>query len=398
LQKENAESETNDLVLYSHEDCISDKRKFAESFKQIEIESNKIFARRIIQPIGNQVIIVNPPYSYLTQDEIDLPYNLPYTRLPHPRYWKKEPIPAFEMIKFSVNIHRGCFGGCAFCTLSAHQGKMIQSRSEKSILKEVEKIVEMPDFKGNLSDLGGPSANMYGMQGKDLTICEKCSKPSCIFPTICNNLNTNHQKMLDVYKKVQKIDGIKRIFVGSGIRYDLLFNKLKKLDPDKIEYLRQLIRYHVSGRLKVAPEHTSDEVLKIMRKPSFEQFKEFKKLFDVFNREFKLNQQLIPYFISSHPGCEDMDMAELAAETKTLDFKLEQVQDFTPTPMTLASTIYYSGIDPYTGKQVYTAKDQTAKRNQRKYFFWYEKEYKDQIRKELQKKGRFDLIKKLFGG
>lgn len=337
------DAKDDDIVLFSHEECLKDKLKQAKNFRHIEEESNKYNASRILQKVGKQVIVVNPPFPPMTEAEIDASYDLPYTRLPHPKY-KGKVIPAFEMIKFSVNIHRGCFGGCAFCTISAHQGKFIASRSKESILKEVKAITEMPDFKGYLSDLGGPSANMYRMKGKDERICAKCKKPSCISPVVCKNLNADHTPLLDIYKAVDRLPGIKKSFIGSGVRYDLLLHRYadESLNKAAQTYTEELIALHVSGRLKVAPEHTQDEVLKQMRKPSFSQFGQFKKIFDKVNRQYGLNQQLIPYFISSHPGCTEADMAELAVITKSLHFQLEQVQDFTPTPMTLATEMYYT--------------------------------------------------------
>ena len=389
----------NETELASHEECLQDKKKYAKNFMYIEEESNKMEACKLIQRIGNRTVVINPPWPPLSEKEIDSYYDLPYTRLPHPRYKNKAEIPAYEMIRHSVNIHRGCFGGCTFCTISAHQGKFIASRSEASVLKEVEQVTEMPDFKGYISDLGGPSANMYKMKGIHEEICRKCKRPSCIFPDICKNLNTDHQPMIDLYRKVRQNPKVKKAFIGSGIRYDLILKETgnKKADDSKKQYLREIIKYHVSGRLKVAPEHTSDQVLKIMRKPSFTLFHELKDVFDRINRSEHLNQQLIPYFISSHPGCHNTDMANLAVETKKLDFKLEQVQDFTPTPMTLATVIYYSGYHPYTMEKIYTAKSQKEKLAQRKFFFWYKREYRNEIRNELLKQNRKDLLDQLFG-
>ncbi|OJV38749.1 MAG: YgiQ family radical SAM protein [Bacteroidales bacterium 36-12] len=383
--------------LVDHETCLKDKKAFASNFKHIEIESNRYDADRLIQKNGNQYVVVNPPFQPLTQGELDASFDLPFTRLPHPKY-KGKTIPAYEMIKFSVNLHRGCFGGCAFCTISAHQGKFIVSRSKESIVNEVKQMVKMPDFKGYVSDLGGPSANMYEMRGIDMEICKTCRKPSCIFPKVCFNLNTNHTPLLDVYRAVDKISGVKKSFIGSGIRYDLLLTDVKdtKSNVSHAEYTKELITKHVSGRLKIAPEHTSDRVLKLMRKPNFSFFHQFKQQFDKINKEQGLNQQLIPYFISSHPACQVEDMADLAVETKKMNFKLEQVQDFTPTPMTLATEIYYSGYHPYTLEKVYTAKSKEEKLDQRKFFFWYKQEYKNDIYKTLLKVNRVDLIKKLL--
>ncbi len=384
------------IFLNSHEDCIKDKKKFAENFKHIEIQSNQIHAKILEQRTGKYYVNVNPPYSETTEKEIDSFYDLPYTRLPHPKYKNKGNIPAYEMIKFSINMHRGCFGGCSFCTISAHQGKFVISRSQKSILKEVDEVANMPDFRGTISDLGGPSANMYKMQGYDLSICEKCKRPSCIYPNICFNLNTDHSGLTEIYKQTRKHPKVNHAFIGSGIRYDMLFNSKGQIKGDKEVYSKELIKHHVSGRLKVAPEHTEDNVLKMMRKPTFDLFYKFKKFFEKVNDDEGLNQQIIPYFISSHPGSKASDMAELAAKTKKLDFKLEQVQDMTPTPMTVAAVIYYSGYHPYTLEKVYTARSKDQKLTQRMFFFWYKKEYRQQIKDKLFNMKRKDLVKKLF--
>ena len=389
----------NDLVLHSHKECLQNKKAQAENFRHIEEESNKIHAQRLLQEVDGKYAVVNPPYPPMTTEDLDASFDLPYTRLPHPKY-KSKRIPAYEMIKHSVNIHRGCFGGCAFCTISAHQGKFIVCRSKESILKEVKQVMQLPDFKGYLSDLGGPSANMYGMEGRNKNICEKCKRPSCIHPQICPNLNTDHSKLLDIYHAVDQLPGIKKSFIGSGVRYDLLLYKSKdeKSNEAARQYTRELICHHVSGRLKVAPEHTSDRVLQLMRKPSFSQFEEFKRIFDRINNEEHLRQQIIPYFISSHPGCREEDMAELAVITKRLDFQLEQVQDFTPTPMTISTETWYTGYDPYTLEPVSSAKTQREKLAQRQFFFWYKPEERRNIEQELKRIGRPDLISKLYAG
>jgi len=364
----------DDIVLHSYEDCLKQPMLHAENFRHIEEESNKVHAQRLLQATGGRYVVVNPPYPPLTSEELDRSFDLPYTRLPHPKY-KGKRIPAYEMIKFSVTLHRGCFGGCAFCTISAHQGKFIVSRSKESILREVKAIAKMPDFKGYLSDLGGPSANMYKMRGKRQEVCEKCKRPSCIHPAICPNLNGDHRPLLDIYRAVDALPGIKKSFIGSGVRYDMLLHDWKDeaLNNAAREYTRELITKHVSGRLKVAPEHTSDAVLNIMRKPSFRLFREFKSIFDTTCRRAGLRQQLIPYFISSHPGCTERDMAELAQITKQLDFKLEQVQDFTPTPLTVSTTCWATGYHPYTLEKIFSAKTPEEKRRQNSFFFWYKK-------------------------
>ena len=389
----------DDIVLYSHEECLVNRKAQADNFRHIEEESNKMHAQRLLQSVDGKYAVVNPPYPPMTTEELDRSFDMPYTRLPHPKY-KGKRIPAYEMIKFSVNIHRGCFGGCAFCTISAHQGKFITCRSKESIVKEVKKVIEMPDFKGYLSDLGGPSANMYGMKGRNPKACAVCKRPSCINPQICPNLNTDHTSLLEVYHAVDALPGIKKSFIGSGVRYDLLLHKSKdeKSNAAARQYTRELICRHVSGRLKVAPEHTSDAVLKLMRKPSFKLFEEFKQIFDRINKEENLNQQIIPYFISSHPGCREEDMAELAVITKRLDFHLEQVQDFTPTPMTVSTETWYTGYDPYTLEPVFSAKTPREKQAQRQFFFWYKPEERRAIEQELKRIGRPDLIQKLYAG
>ena len=386
----------DDIVLHSHEECLRDKRSQAENFRHIEEQSNMMHAHRLIQQVSNSYVVVNPPYPPMTTQELDASFDLPYTRLPHPKY-KNKRIPAYEMIKHSINIHRGCFGGCAFCTISAHQGKFISCRSKESILKEVKQVAQMEDFKGYLSDLGGPSANMYGMHGRNQNICEKCKRPSCIHPQVCPNLNTNHSKLLEIYRAVDALPEIKKSFIGSGVRYDLLLYRGKDEETNKaaLEYTRELITRHVSGRLKVAPEHTSDHVLMLMRKPPFQQFYDFKRIFDRICREEGLHQQIIPYFISSHPGCSEADMAELAVKTKHLDFQLEQVQDFTPTPMTVSTETWYTGYHPYTLEPVQSAKTPQEKLAQRQYFFWYKPEERRGIEQSLRRIGRADLIQEL---
>jgi len=387
------------VELASHETCLVDKVQYATNFKVVEVESNKWEANRIIQHVGDQTLVINPPFKTMTENEIDQSFDLPYTRMPHPKYKKRGAIPSFDMIKFSINMHRGCFGGCSFCTISAHQGKFIASRSEKSILGELEQLVNHPDFRGYISDIGGPSANMYKMKGKDEAICAKCVSPSCIHPVICNNLDTSHDQMTKLYQKIDAHPKVKKAFVGSGIRYDLLVDDFNKNNEDGNHdaYIEQVITRHVSGRLKVAPEHTSDATLRVMRKPSFKYFHKFKEKYDKLSEKHGLKQQLIPYFISSHPGCEEEDMANLAAETKDMGFQLEQVQDFTPTPMTVAEVIYYTGLHPYTLKPIKTVKTREEKLNQNRFFFWYKRENKEYIKQRLEKANRPDLIEKLLG-
>ena len=387
---------TADKVLAPHTECMKSKEKQAANFLAIEKESNKANAKRLMQEYEEGVVVINPPFPTMSTEQLDHSFDLPYTRLPHPKYNGKR-IPAYDMIKHSVNIHRGCFGGCAFCTISAHQGKFIVNRSQESILREIEEIARMEDFKGYLSDLGGPSANMYMMKGKNSELCAKCSRPSCIQPKICPNMNIDHSALLELYKKVDALPCIKKSFIGSGVRYDMLLHKTGDSARDAVtaQYTEELIRNHVSGRLKVAPEHTNDAVLRLMRKPPFKQFHDFKRIFDRINSKHNLKQQIIPYFISSHPGSTLESMAELAAETRQLNFHLEQVQDFTPTPMTMATEMYYTGINPETGEKVYVAHSMRDKEAQRKFFFWYKPEERKEIAQILRRMHRTDLLKKL---
>ncbi|MDE6322377.1 MAG: YgiQ family radical SAM protein [Muribaculaceae bacterium] len=388
-----------DIILNSWDLCRTDKRSQAQNFKHLEQQSNRRQGGATLwQQYNDKVVRINPMLPPMTTEQIDRSFDLPYTRLPHPRYRGKR-IPAYEMIRHSVNMHRGCFGGCAFCTISAHQGKFIASRSKESILREVDQVTQMPDFKGYISDLGGPSANMYKMHGKDLSICDKCLRPSCLHPQVCPNLNTDHSELLDIYHAVDANPKVKKSFIGSGVRYDLSMHPTgdKRIDNVNRRYNEELIAHHVSGRLKVAPEHTEEDVLKVMRKPTFDLYYRFERIFDQVNQRHKLNQQLIPYFISSHPGCHEIDMAQLAVKTKALNLRLEQVQDFTPTPLTLATEIYYSGIHPYTGEKIFTATTPAEKLAQRRYFFWYDRTYRQDIVNSLRRLHRPDLIAQLFG-
>jgi len=386
-----------DFELTSHEVCLSDKLKFARNFRRVEIESNRQFANRLIQKVEGKFLVINPPFQTMNEKEIDQSFDLPFTRYPHPKYKDRGPISAYEMIKFSVNTHRGCFGGCSFCTISAHQGKLVASRSKESVMKEIDSISKMHDFKGILSDVGGPSANMYAMKGYDQSICDKCAAPSCVFPKICSNLDTNPKAMIDLYQEVRRHSQVKKAFISSGLRYDLMFDENSKHKKEDQKYVEELITHHVSGRLKVAPEHTEDHVLDMMRKPRFKYFEMFKNKFEEISIKKGLNQEIIPYFISSHPGCAPEDMASLAAKTKKLGYRLEQVQDFTPTPMTLATEIYYSGYHPYTGKKVFTALTLDDKTKQRTFFFWYKPENKNFVKNFLAGKKLFQISKDLFG-
>ncbi len=389
-----------DFVLHSHDECLVNREHYSKNFKHIETESNRVNARRLIQQTGEQLLVINPPFPVMTEGQIDASFELPYTRLPHPKYRKRGPIPAYEMIKHSINMHRGCFGGCSFCTISAHQGKFVASRSKESILKEVESIKKMPDFRGTISDLGGPSANMYQMKGKQQWICDECIRPSCIWPDVCRNLNTDHSPLLDIYEAVRNTDGVKHAFVASGIRYDLFLHDKGTTPEVKVsheKYIEELAAHHVPGRIKVAPEHTSDHVLKVMRKPTFNLFYKFKEKFDAASKKAgKPNTPVIPYFISSHPGSRPEDMAELALKTKDLGFRLEQVQDFTPTPMTVATEIYATGTHPYDGSQVDVARTPEEKQIQRSFFFWYKPEMRTALRATLNKLGLKHITTRLL--
>ncbi|PID94769.1 MAG: YgiQ family radical SAM protein [Bacteroidales bacterium] len=370
------------IKLFSYEECRKDKRKSAQNFRIFEEQSNKYWSKKMIQPTGNRFVVINPTNEPMTTEELDWVYTLPFTRLPHPKY-KGKTIPAYEMIKHSINTHRGCFGGCSFCTISAQQGKFIVSRSEDSILNEVKQVIQQPDFKGYLSDLGGPSANMYRLRGSNFEICKRCSRASCLFPKVCKNLNADHTPMLRLYHKVDALPQVKKSIISSGVRYDLLLHRTgdSRIDNSLAQYTEELIKHHVSGRLKVAPEHTSERILNAIRKPTFDTFIRFNTIFEKINKKCGLNQQLIPYFISSLPYCKVDDMTELMRETKKLNFRLEQVQDFTPTPSTLATEIYYSGIDPYSMEKVFVARSSKEKNEQKMFFFHYKKEVRNKLDK-----------------
>lgn len=358
------------FLLHSFEEEKKNKKIYAEDFVKFETETNKLVQRTMVQPYKDKYIVINPPFPTATEEEMDrFSFFDRMMNAPHPKYLKRGAIPAFEMIKNSVNIHRGCFGGCSFCAIAAHQGKFVASRSEKSVLSEVEDLCQRDYFKGHISDLGGPSANMYGLKGKDSDKCQRCQRPSCIFPKVCPNLNINHKPLIELYRKAAKVQGVKQITIGSGIRYDLLISDTESEKKNALnDYIREVVRHHVSGRLKVAPEHTVSSVLKKMRKPDFSHFETFLLKFNQENRLSGKNQQLIPYFISSHPGCQHKDMQELAKTTQRFHLMTEQVQDFTPTPMTYATAMFYLGFDPYNGEKVYVARDIREKREQNSWF------------------------------
>lgn len=390
----------DDFELHSHEACVADRALYAANFKNIETESNRVKARRLLQRTGERLMVVNPPYPTMSEAQIDSSFDLPYTRLPHPKYRKRGPIPAYEMIKHSINMHRGCFGGCSFCTISAHQGKFVASRSKASILREVESVKQMPDFRGTISDLGGPSANMYKMKGKEQWICDECVRPSCIWPDVCRNLDTDHTALLDIYESVRNTEGVKHAYVASGIRYDLFLHDkgaTPEVKASHEKYIEELAAHHVPGRIKVAPEHTSDHVLRIMRKPSFNLFYKFKEKFTAAAAKAgKPDMPVTPYFISSHPGSRSEDMADLALKTKDLGYRLEAVQDFTPTPMTVATEIYATGVHPYDAKPVEVARTPDAKQEQRSFFFWYKPEMKAALRATMHRLGLDETARRLL--
>lgn len=397
--KDKSDLQSSDLLLNPYEAELKDKRTYAESFIRFERESNKVQQRRMVQPTRQGWVVVNPPFPPATTEEMDH-FSL-FDRMknaPHPKYKKRGDIPAFEMIKNSINIHRGCFGGCSFCAIAAHQGKQVVSRSESSVLAEVRDLVSRDYFKGHISDLGGPSANMYRMRGRDLTLCAECQRDSCIFPKKCKNLNANHFPLIELYRKCMKISGVRHITIGSGIRYDMLLTEDKREDLENgyTEYLNQVTAHHVSGRLKVAPEHTDPSVLRRMRKPDFRNFELFLNRFVKANQHAGKNQQLIPYLISSFPGCTLENMAQLAVKCKENNLITDQVQDFTPTPMTFATALYYLGFDPYTGEKIPVAKSVDDKRNQHLFFFYKKPENREKVAALLTKIHRQDLKRKLF--
>ena len=356
------------IVLHSFEQCLNDKRAFAENFHEIELCVNMMNAPVLIEPVKDGYVQINPMYSPADEKEMDSFWDLPFTKLPHPRY-KGKRIPAYDMIKYSINTHRGCFGGCNFCTIAAHQGKFIQNRSEESIVKEVKSLKNLPGFAGNISDLGAPTANMYGMRGKNRELCSKCRRQSCLFPSPCKNLDRSHSRVLGLYERVMSVKGIRHAYIGSGIRYDLFLDENGFIDDSACEYFKELVLKHTSGRLKVAPEHTEDHVLQYMGKPSFRLFERLRYEFEKITRKAGMKTGIVPYFISSHPGCTRKDMERLAHHPALKGIWMDQVQDFMPTPMTTSSVMFYSGIDPRTMKAVFVERDLERKKAQKAFFF-----------------------------
>ena len=356
------------LVLSSFEECLRTKKAFARNFHEIEMQANMLHATTLIEPVRDGYIQVNPPYPPATTEEMDSFWDLPFTKLPHPRY-KGKRIPAYDMIKDSIITHRGCFGGCNFCTIAAHQGKFIQSRSETSILREVRKLAAMPEFHGNISDIGAPTANMYGMGGTNPSLCAICRRKTCLFPEPCRNLDRSHRRLLTLYAQIEAVRGVRHAYIGSGIRYDLFLGPDGFVDESGRTYLKEVMLKHTSGRMKVAPEHTEDKVLGYMAKPSFRLFERLRTEFDRINRETGRHTELVPYFISSHPGCTMEDMRKLSRHPALKGIWMEQVQDFMPTPMTTSSVMFYTGLDPRTMKPVFVERDPARKQAQKSQFF-----------------------------
>ncbi|AZR72410.1 YgiQ family radical SAM protein [Anoxybacter fermentans] len=373
------------VELPSYEEVSTDKEKYALSFKLQYQEQDPFKGRPVVQKHGDWYIVQNRPAKPLATHELDRLYELPYTREYHPIYEKEGGIPALKEVKFSIVTHRGCYGSCAFCALVQHQGRIIQSRSKESILKEVRLLTKLPDFKGVIHDVGGPTANMYK------TGCSRdgegyCGKRNCLFPSPCPNLKKSHQEYIDLLRSIRQIPGVKHVFIRSGIRYDLL------MADNESDFLKELCEHHVSGQLKIAPEHVSPKVLKAMRKPSFEVYAKFREEYKKVNKMLGKKQYLVPYFISSHPGCGLDEMIQLAEHIRDLKYNPEQVQDFTPTPMTLATCMYYTGIDPLTGEKIYVPKDMGEKRMQRALLQFRDPKNYDLVKKALKKAGRDDLI------
>jgi uncharacterized radical SAM protein YgiQ len=375
------------VVIPSFGEVSSDKGKYAEAFRLLSGEQNPYCARTVLQRHGDRLLVCNPPAMPLTESEMDAIYALPFTKAPHPSY--REPIPAYEQIKTSLTTHRGCFGGCAFCAITHHQGRFIQSRSVMSVQREVRGLTELKWFRGSISDVGGPTANMYGLRCGDSSARAVCRRESCLFPRPCRNLVMNGKPAADLLRKVRAISGVKHVAVASGVRYDLLAHQ-----PD---YLKELLSHHVGGLLKVAPEHAVDRVTALMRKPGRRDFEAFLELFRRESARLGKRQHVVPYLISGHPGTTLADMVELALLLKRAGLRVEQVQDFTPTPGTLSTCMYHTGIDPLTGESVHVPRSDREKRLQKSLLLGHISTERANIMQALRQCGREEVAGELLG-
>lgn len=375
------------LELPAYEEVAADKNSFAEAFRLAALEQNPFCGRVLVQAHGNRLLVCNPPALPLTEQGMDAIYALPFEKSPHPSY--REPIPAWEQIRDSITSHRGCFGGCAFCAIAMHQGKLIQSRSETSILSEIDAMTRKPWFRGSISDIGGPTANMYGIICGNTEAGRLCRRESCIFPTACKHLRTGDKRAASLLKSIRGRTGIKHVAVSSGVRYDLM-----AFQP---EYFRELLQHHVGGLLKVAPEHLVEHVTALMRKPGRKAFEDFLQRFRTESARIGKSQHVVPYLISGHPGCTLADMLALALILKKLGLKVEQVQDFTPTPGTLSTCIYHTGMDPGSGKTVYVARSDREKGLQKALLLWHRQDERSKVMEALKELGREDAASLLFG-
>jgi uncharacterized radical SAM protein YgiQ len=370
------------VILPSYEVVTQDKEAFAEMSRAFQFETNPGNARPLLQPHGVEAVYFNPPAFPLETKDMDALYDLPFARVPH--YTYTESIPAYETVKHSIVTMRGCFGGCTFCSITEHEGRIIQSRSAESILREVRALRRMDDFRGTITDLGGPTANMYQMKCKDEAIESACRRMSCVFPDVCENLNTDHGPLLQIMKAVREEEGVSKVFIASGVRYDLA-----ERSP---EFVRELAQHHTGGQLSVAPEHNKKDVLDRMKKPGIQSYERFVEQFRCASESAGKEQHLVPYFISGHPGSTLREMVDLAVYLKQNGMRPRQVQDFIPTPMSMAACMYYTGLDPFTRKPVYTAKDLHEKRLQKALLLYWDPTHHDDVREALIKAGRGDLI------
>lgn len=380
-------SRENVLEIPSYEEAASNKSLFAEAFRLTSREQNPCSARTVVQRHGDRLLISTPPALPLSEAEMDAVYALPFEKAPHPSY--RESIPAWEQIKTSITSHRGCFGGCAFCAIAMHQGRTIQSRSESSIVAEVKDLAGKSWFRGSISDVGGPTANMYGLSCGSAEANSVCCRASCLFPVICRHLATKDQRVVAMLRKVRSVEGVKHVAVSSGVRYDLM--------ERQAAYFRELVAHHVSGLLKVAPEHFAEHVTDLMRKPGRKAFDSFLRRFRDESERIGKRQQIVPYLISGHPGCTLADMLELALALKSLGFRVEQVQDFTPTPGSLSTCMYYTGIDPDSGKELYVARTDREKGLQKALLLWHQPAERNKVLEALREIGREDMAAVLHG-